>query len=358
LIDTFNAMAKRLGEYQAVQLDKLLDEKKKVDLMAGLMRDGLVMCTLEGKQLYTNKIAREILQNDVLCRDMECTVHGGLKRPELKNLISVARGTVFNYYRNGKNSFFEVVSEVFRPAKQEPVAIIVFRDITVEHEIDEMKNDIFNSVAHDLRAPLLGLQAYIMILREGKPDAAEQKNILATMEESSKTLTSLIENILDISKLESGVMALNKADFDLYDAALHAVETLQPLAGEKGLKISCEIPKGSLVRADRNLVERVFANLISNAVKFTQTGGVKLLCEVKDGFYTLTVRDSGVGIKESELDKVFEKYYQSSSERKGYGLGLAIVKRIIEAHGGTIFARSVYGDGTDMVFTLPKGELK
>lgn len=353
LVDTFNAMAQRLSEYQAVQLDKLLDEKRKTDLLAGLMRDGLVMCTLEGYQLYANKTAQEILESDALCQNLECTIHGSLKRPELKHLISVPAGTAFNYPKDGKDTYFEVVSEVFRPAKQEPVAIIVFRDITTEHEINEMKNEIFNSVAHDLRAPLLGLQAYLMILREGNLNKEEQNKTISAMEDSSKTLTSLIENILDISKLERGVMLLNKTQFDLSATVQSVIQTLGPIAMEKGLKIANYIPEKTIIYADKNLIERVLSNLISNSLKFTENGGVEVFYSFEDNAHNISVKDSGEGIKESELTKIFEKYHQSGGGT-GYGLGLAIVRRIVLAHNGDVWAQSAKGNGATITFTIPQ----
>ncbi len=358
LINTFNAMARRLAGYQAVQLDKLLDEKRKTDLLAGLMRDGLVMCSLDGAQLYANKTAQEILQSDALCHNMECTIHGSVKRPELINLISVQSGTVFNYQKNGKNVYFEVVSEVFKPAQQDPVALVVFRDITTEHEINEMKNDIFNSVAHDLRAPLLGLQAYLMILREGDLSKEEQQKILATMDNSSKTLTSLIENILDVSKLERGIMVLNKTSFDLSEAAQKVIQTLSPLAQEKKITLTSSVAEGSFVFADRNLIDRVFTNLVSNALKFTEKGGVEILHSVSDGWHTLTVKDTGIGIKESHLSKIFEKYHQTDRGVKGYGLGLTIVRSIVMAHGGQVGVASQDGKGSSFTFTLPAEDVK
>ena len=140
LINTFNEMASRLSVYQAVQLDKLLDEKKKIDMLAGLMRDGLIMCTLQGRLLFANATANKILESDALCGDLECTLYGTMARPGLKELTGIKSGTVFAYESEGKKTYFEIVNELFRPANEEAVSIIIFRDITAEHEIRSMKN--------------------------------------------------------------------------------------------------------------------------------------------------------------------------------------------------------------------------
>ncbi|MDR1683897.1 MAG: HAMP domain-containing protein, partial [Elusimicrobiota bacterium] len=164
LIKTINEMAARLNQYQAVQFDKLLDEKKKFDMLAGHMQDGLIMCALDGRSLFINKAANRILASGALCGLLNCAQG---QTPALKDLITLPAGAAFDYQSStGRKKRFEVISQTFRPAGEEEVALIILRDITTEHEINEMKNNIFNSVAHDLRAPLLGLQAYIMILAE------------------------------------------------------------------------------------------------------------------------------------------------------------------------------------------------
>jgi signal transduction histidine kinase len=350
LTNAVNAMAVSLSHYQAVQLDKILDEKKKTDLLASLMRDGIIMCSTSGKKLFINKSASKILAD--ISYD---GINSGENRT-LKDLLSVRSGTVFNCKENGVNVYYEMLKEFFNPANEEPLAIIIFRDITSEYEINEMKNDIFNSVAHDLRAPLLGLQAYIMILKESTLPKEKKKEILRSMELSSKTLTSLVENILDTSKLERGLMPPKSEEFDISLSAQKVIDAIKPVAATAHNKIKNKIKKGVLVKGDKNLIERVFSNLISNAVKFTKNGNVEISYDFKDGKHHIAVNDDGMGIKETELNKIFEKYRSSSSidGYKGYGLGLNISKQIITAHGGTISVESSEGKGAKFTFTLPQ----
>jgi signal transduction histidine kinase len=357
LINAFNYMAGGLKHYQAVQLDKILDEKKKMDLLAGLMRDGIVMCSKEGEKFFVNKTAAKILESDVLCNNVVCTLSTrGKAAPALKDLLALKSGTVFAYEEQGSpKAHFEILIEFFEPAQEETVAIIIFRDITSEYEINEMKNDIFNSVAHDLRAPLLGLQAYIMILAQGGLKAEKQKEILKSMEQTSGTLTALIENILDASKLERGLVRPHKEMFELKPVASKVITGLTPLAQEKGLYLKNEIPSFLKVNADKGLIERVLSNLISNAVKFTRKGGIEISAKETGASAEVTVKDTGIGIKPAELDKIFEKYHTAKTDVKGYGLGLSIARQIINAHGGALGAASREGLGSAFTFTLPAG---
>ena len=363
LINTFNEMASRLSAYQAVHLDKLLDEKKKIDMLAGLMRDGLIMCTLQGRLLFANATAKKIMESDALCGDLECTLYGTMARPGLKELTEIKSGTVFAYESGGKKTYFEIVNELFRPVNEEAVSIIIFRDITAEHEIRTMKNDIFNAVAHDLRAPIMGLQAYIMILKEGHLSEDKKREMLNAMENSSAILSSLVENILDISRFERGLLTLNKKEFDLSDSLNSVITSLKPLADAKGIYIRSAVPAGLKVLGDRGMLERVFSNLISNSVKFTERGGVDIGYEysadgAKGPYHKFIVKDSGCGISKEELPKIFDKYHRADRNEKGYGLGLSIVRQSVLAHGGEIEADSEEGKGSEIKFTLPASEVE
>lgn len=354
LIKTFNSMAMKLEEYQTIQLDKLIEERNKVNLLARLMRDGIIMCTLDGKELFSNKTAKHILTSEAFAENMEKTIRSeDLDDNSLKYLLKIPSGTIFQYMKNSRKAYFEIVTETFRPQNQDPVAIILFRDITSEHEISEMKNDVFNAVAHDLRAPILGIQGYIMLLEEQNLTKEEQNQMLKAISNSSKMLVSLVENILDISKLERGLLVLNKTKFDLEKSAQDIIYALTPLAKQKNLNLELISDKDLIISADKNLIERVFTNLISNAIKFTSEGNVSLNIKQDNQDYKITIKDTGVGIPKEELPKIFNKYHQADRNVRGYGLGLTIVKQIIEAHQGKIEVASEMNKGTEFYITLP-----
>lgn len=354
LIKTFNLMAVKLKEYQAVQLDKLLDERNKVNLLARLMRDGIIMCTLDGKELFINKVAKYILHSEAFAKNLEETIRQeDFEEPSLKELLKVPSGAIFHYTKDKRQVYFEVIIEIFRPQNEEPVAIILFRDITSEHEISEMKNDVFNAVAHDLRAPILGIQGYLMMLQEANLSKEEQGNMLKAISNSSQMLVGLVENILDISKLERGMLVLNKTTFDLGTMLNELISTLKPLAEQKNIYLQAACPNPAPLNADKNLIERLFTNLISNALKFTEKGGVQITVKQDEKNYKISVQDTGIGIAPEELPKIFKKYHQTDRTVNGYGLGLTIVKQIAEAHQGQIEVISELGKGTTFTVTLP-----
>lgn len=342
LNNTFKEMALRLKKYQAMQLDKILDEKKKLDMLVSLLRDGLIMCNLKGKPLFVNETAKFILQSEALGEFISKD-----KKKQLELILKEKQNKIFSIVRDNRTYHFEVISDIFNNTKFNPVGIILFRDITYEYQVNQMKETVFNAIAHDLRAPLLGLQGYLMLL-ENTSLSTEQKEMLVNMEKSSQTLTALIENILDISKIEKGLLTLNKETFNLKDCAQQVINELLAVAKNKKVDIENHIDSKVQVHADKQLIKRVFSNLISNALKFTEKG--KIVISYDKG--KVCVKDSGKGIDPLQLPKIFEKYNKGNSQEKGYGLGLNISRHIIEAHGGKIEAKNNKNGGASFLFSL------
>ncbi len=339
LTNTFKEMALKLKKYQTLQLDKILDEKKKLDLLVSLMRDGLIMCSLKGTKLFANETAEYILRSGALSKENQ--------KEQIKTILELKQNTIFSVIRDEKEFYFEIIKDTFKPIKAQAVNIILFRDITYEHQINQMKESVFNAIAHDLRAPLLGLQGYMMLL-ENTSLTKEQKEMLDNMEKSSQTLTSLIENILDISKLEKGLLKLNKTIFNLEKCATQVIKELSAVAQNKNIKIENLISPAIKIKGDEQLLKRVFSNLISNALKFTEKG--KIVISYNKG--KVCVKDSGCGIVATDLPKIFDKYNKGNSKEKGYGLGLNISRHIIEAHGGKIEAQNNKEGGASFFFSV------
>jgi two-component system sensor histidine kinase BarA len=228
-------------------------------------------------------------------------------------------------------------------------------------ELDRLKSNFLATMSHELRTPLTSVIGYSEMMLEGLggPLTAEQREYLGIIMEKGENLLQLITSILDISKIEAGRVRLVLSEVDAAQVMRDAVATVLPLARKKGLRVGCEPPTIPRIHADRDKLRQCLVNLCSNAVKFTPAGGsITVSAEpVSPAEVAIRVTDTGIGIAEEHVDKVFDVFFQvdgsSTREYGGAGLGLAIVKSFVEAHGGTVSVRSKPGAGSVFTLTLP-----
>ncbi|MGQ9602163.1 MAG: ATP-binding protein [Candidatus Bipolaricaulia bacterium] len=233
-------------------------------------------------------------------------------------------------------------------------------------ELDRLRTHFLAIASHDLKAPLAAVQSYLGVLLGGFVGELtdRQREMLSRSSLRLKELLNLINDLLDATRIEAGQIVQEMEEIELQPVVESALENVRSQAGEKGLKLELEmaLPEGLprvKVRASARRLEQALTNLLNNAVKFTPQGG-EVHLEVKDqgDHLQVTVRDTGVGIAPEELPRIFEEFYRGKgAEGKGAGLGLAIAKKIVEAHGGKIWAESpdpVTGRGSRFTFTIPK----
>ena len=236
---------------------------------------------------------------------------------------------------------------------------------------DRLKSVFLATMSHELRTPLNSIVGFTGVMLQGLagPLNEEQTKQLGIVQKSARHLLALINDVLDISKIEAGEVELVPTLFDLRASIDKVVAIVQPLADRKGLALRLEVAAGvGYVRGDARRVEQILLNLLGNAVKFTETGAVTLAAELVDDFLPappaaprpavrLRVADTGIGIKPENMIVLFEPFRQVDSGlsriQEGTGLGLAICKRIIEAHGGRIRAENRPAGGAAIVMTLP-----
>lgn len=224
-----------------------------------------------------------------------------------------------------------------------------------------LKSEFLASMSHELRTPLHTIMGFSELLgEEGEGSLnSKQKRYLQHIREDSEHLLGLINDVLDLSRIEAGAMSLRIEHISLADAVSGALNAIRPYAARKALALeSLDIFTG-LVSVDPMRLKEVFYNLLGNAVKFTPEGGGITVQTVEEGqFVRVTIVDTGIGIPPDQLEQVFEKFYQvgyaTSGVREGTGLGLAICKRLIEMHGGSIGIESEVGSGSRFYFTVPK----
>lgn len=224
-----------------------------------------------------------------------------------------------------------------------------------------LKSEFLASMSHELRTPLHTIMGFSELLgEEGEGSLnSKQKRYLQHIREDSQHLLGLINDILDLSRIEAGVMSLRIEHISLADAVSDAVNAIGPNAAMKSLALESLDIFAGLVSVDPMRLKEVFYNLLGNAVKFTPEGGKITVQTVEDGrFVRVMIADTGIGIPPDQLEQVFEKFYQvgyaTSGVREGTGLGLAICKRLIEMHGGSIEIESDLGCGSRFYFTVPK----
>ena len=228
-------------------------------------------------------------------------------------------------------------------------------------KLDGMKSEFLSVVSHELRTPLTPIQAYLDLLQSGEYGELnyEQTGALDTCMESSNRLKSMIDNLVEITRLESRKVGVSTGRVDLTKLIDQVLKEIKPNVDEKNIRVSYKknIPP-SVVRGDKEKLRAVIDNLVGNAIKFTPDGG-RVLINLKESKRSVhfSVKDSGVGIPEEHQGRIFDKFYQvdtsASREFGGMGLGLAICKEIIDLHGGRIWVKSEPAKGSEFHFNIP-----
>jgi two-component system phosphate regulon sensor histidine kinase PhoR len=239
-------------------------------------------------------------------------------------------------------------------------AVAVLTDITGLKAIQKRNAEFVSSVSHEMKTPLASIRAYVELLADGEAeDEATREEFLEVINSQADRLQRLIDNMLNLARIEAGVVAVNKAALSLNELLAEAVEVLQPAARDKQITLVSEPSELYLgVLADRDMLLQAAINLLSNAVKYTKPGGtVTLRSRLNDQEVAFEVQDTGVGLSPEDCQKVFEKFYRVKKDREmaqGTGLGLSLVKHIVEdVHGGHIEVASELGRGSTFRVVLP-----
>ncbi len=343
LLRAFNSMMREMDRYHGIQVEKIFEEKQKLELLVSLIHDVIILADMRGELLYANAAAKALLGPEAAAPGENETVRR--KIASLVDKRAHSRNGVVELEQGGEKKFYRASIQTLSAKTQNPAVFMVLRDITLERKIQRMKEDFFHSVAHDLRAPLLTMQGYIKLLEKEFPPEARQAGYVRNVKDSSDRLFKLLENILDISRMEAGQLKPDLAKIDAAEFLSSAVESFRAIFEEKGVVLSVETAGAGKTQfsADSSLLRRVIENLVSNAWKFTPKGGkVTASAGVENGSLIFTVSDTGPGIPPDQLEAVFEKYKQlkAGEGEAGFGLGLAISRKIVELHGGKIWSEA------------------
>lgn len=238
--------------------------------------------------------------------------------------------------------------------------LAVIHDITEIRRLETVRQDFVANVSHELKTPLTSIKGFIETLLEGAlEDKKNSRNFLKIIQEHAERLNNLVNDLLSLSHLESSQILLDMKKFDLRDEVKEVILGFGSQLKKSDIEIKNELAQNILVEADRDRIKQVFTNLIDNAIKFNRKDGlIRIYADEQDGKIKITVEDSGTGIPEKDIPRIFERFYRvdkaRSRELGGTGLGLSIVKHIVELHGGMVGVESSEGLGSRFFFTLPR----
>ncbi|MBI3549407.1 MAG: HAMP domain-containing protein [Elusimicrobia bacterium] len=367
LADTFNRMVAQLRKYAELQVDRVLREQQKTEAILFSIVDGIIMTDNDGQVQLVNRRAREILncgpEDSLEGRRLEEVI--GV--PELKSaILHLAANPGTGVLKEADLSteqyrrFIRVSAQsVTLPGKGTKIGVVTaLRDVTAEKQLDKMKEEFLHSITHDLRNPIGSIIGFSEFLVKGVVGVLneQQAGMVGSIQKSASRLLAMVNNILDAAKMEAGKLDVKLKSTSLAGVAGHAIDILGALAQRRGITMELQAEEEFTIHVDGDLVERVFANLIGNAIKFAAENG-RITVSISDDGDSLkgSVKDDGPGIPPAYVDKIFEKFEQIPGQRQGgTGLGLTICRHIVEAHLGRIWVESELGKGASFCFTLPK----
>ncbi len=376
---------KNFMEYPEISQNQMSEMKTRLQAILFSIEEGIVMLDFAGNIAIINDSAKTILGIQKKF-PYEKKFLDYVSSSEVKSKLSyILESPVENVIQelsvpqNERVLSVRVARNVVTTAKGEILGkVLVFRDISREKELENLKDDFVHSITHDLKSPLTSIQGYLdlFLCDEIEPLTPTQKRNMEIMNHSTKKLLKLVSNILDMAKIEAGQLMITRGPWDVVHAvsqiftALQAVSWLIKINLKATVKFTQESGKPDvqiypnvsgqplpqlIVSADGNLLDRAISNLVDNAMKHTpQEGSIEILVEDEKDKVRVSVKDNGEGIPADALEKIFQKFQQLSATKGGTGLGLTFTRETVERHGGRISVTSQPGKGATFTFWIPK----
>ncbi len=373
----FNGLAERAEELEKkikelqIQLQLSRGREKNTEGIIYSIHDAVIVVDEFDRLLMANEAAGELFGFDFKsCRHNPI---GQLVRDDGTEVVellrhsrqSKARATRQEIELAGEErsrTFDCIISCIYDGREHVCGAVAVLHDVTREKEVSQMKNDFVSHVSHELKTPLASITAYSEMLADGEANDEEtRRQFYTVIQNQAQRLNRLIENILNISRIESGLMKVSREAVSLAILIEEQLQMIRSYAEEKNIEVvGQKAIVFDQVYADKDMIRQVIVNLLSNAVKYTPGGGrVTVVTEVDEleAVARVSVTDTGVGIDEESIEHVFDKFYRvdaNKAQAKGTGLGLNLVKQIVEKiHNGRVFVTSQEGVGSTFGFELP-----
>ena len=361
--EAINRMAASLRDFRRSDQAHLLRTQRSTQLALDSLSDAVAICDPGGKIELANETARQLFKLvpestvDAAGNEKITQIFWGVCRKERPYRPKGYEGAIQVFIKEEEHFFLPQAIPIFDQERQLAGVTLMLTDVTRWRHLDEVKTDLISTVSHELKTPLTSIRLAIHILLQEKlgPLSPQQMELLVTAREDSDRLYRVIEDLLDISRIESGQAEITLQPINVDELVLQATDKLRPAFRDHGvtlnLKVAPDVPR---VLADPSRLQLVFDNLLSNALKYTRMGGeVTIKAQLDDTMVRFAVEDTGIGIAPGFLPRVFEKFFRvPGQEQVSSGLGLTIAKEIVEAHGGAIEVASQPGKGTKFSFTV------
>lgn len=355
LTQTFNEMAGILQD----NLHTIEDERSKLNTLFTHMADGVVAFDKQGHIMHHNPEAAKMLGINFSEHTTYSEVFPDLVVQE-SDMADDGKYIEVDYVNRGR-----ILKIFFAPLRGTGTVsggiMAVLHDITQQKRLDDARKEFVANVSHELRTPLTNIKGYTETLIDAYDDidSETRSSFLGVIYNEADRMTRLVKDLLTLTKLDYERMEASDAPVDLRDIAQRVAASMEIEARKQGVVIHCDLPADMpQVSGERDRLQQVIMNIVSNAVKYNQRGGsVTVSSDWKDSMVRLSVTDTGLGIPKEDLPRIFERFYRvdkaRSREKGGTGLGLAIAREIIEFHGGTITVDSQEGKGTTVTVALP-----
>jgi len=352
-----------------LQLNELA--RRQAEFFQASMRaveDGLLIATPDGKILFGNSRAAAILDvspNTLCGRNLfELVPFGGKERSDFLERMTVNQRSVERELSLGPNRYTVRLAPVLRgePGSRTDAIVASLSDITRQHELGRVRTDVVTLVSHEMRTPLTAIQGMTELMAAYEIEPVRRKEMALAINDEVKRLARMIDEYLDIARLEMRKTAPRKVPLHLELVIERCLLLFEPLAQEKSIRLVRKFDRALMaILADGDLLSRVFSNLISNAIKYSPPGTeIQVSTECASDRICVKVQDQGYGIPPNDIERIFEKFYRiprlQDADVPGTGLGLSFVREIVELHGGTVAAQSSPGFGSVFTVFLPAGE--
>ncbi len=356
--NSLNYLSQHLQETMSI----LKEEKENFESMVTSMHEGVVGVDSLGCVVYFNAAAAEMLALPKQAVGLK--LEQLFTNPQLLEAFNktLDQGKLALVVVRSADLVLSVhISPVIKGDSERWEAVALIQDISEAEKLEKMRREFIANVSHELRTPLTTIRGFTESLRDGTAsEPTLKKRYLNIIAEESERMGTLIEDLLDLSRLESGRMEIEQLPFSLKETAASVVSRLQSIILKKELQVCLEIPELPLLEGDKYRIEQVLRNLLENAAGFVPAGGrihVKAVSKEALGVMEISVEDNGPGIPVKELPHIWERFYRVEKSRSpregGTGLGLSIAKQIVETHGGHIWAQNAPGGGAVFKFNLP-----